>query len=168
MELDQYRSSDLEDMQKTFEEYRAPMNAKFYRTVTTRGSLPSLVPIRNIILSDLCEIRLRQLRQVFGTKYFMSSNRVLDPNEFSQDFIALFNKFETKQSLPPVRVREKSQIQTPSRSDPSSVSTLGQGSAFAQNLPILTDYIYQILSGDDLVALSIFFGYDHVPVRINF
>jgi hypothetical protein len=168
MELDQYRSSDLEDMQTTFVEYRAPVNAKFYRSLPVRGSQPSLVPIQNIILSDFAEITLHRLRQSFGTKYFVTQSRVPNPTDFSKSFFALFNKFETKQTLPPVKVREKSLIGKPSQSDPSSISVLGQGSAYAQNLPILTDYIYQILSGDDLVSLSIFFGYDHLPVVVDF
>lgn len=164
MELDQYPSGQLEDQQKLFQQYQAPPNAKFYRH--SMQGRPNLIPIRNIILSEWTSIVLNDLRIAYGSRSFSTQRQVPNPDDLSRDVFSLLTKFEGKQVLPPIHVRQRNLIGTPSQSDRRSISILGEGSPMALNIPILTDYIYEMLDGDNLVALSIFFGYDHIPVII--
>ena len=167
MELDLYNTNEVEDGPIRLD-YEPSSDATYY-PVSTNDSDVKILPIANIIFNDdHIEIVLYQLKRAFNSSTY-------DPTTVTQKNLhslnlklrEIFEKFQSHQAMKPIKVREDIVINNPSPDIPSIPSLVGLGSAAINIYPTLTDYLYTVIDGLDRLALSIYFGYNHIPVVVR-
>lgn len=157
MENDLYYRNLIDDDQKARDEYIVPYTAKYYRT---RDNIPGvkIVPLENVLLNtDLIQVTLYQLKSNIS-----KDKRML--HRLSPHLYKLYNNFQSNAIMDPVQVKEESVINEPSPNDPNNANVTGFGAPMINLFPISTDFLYKVLEGDELVAMSVFLEYDHLPI----
>lgn len=163
METDQFNRNAVEDREAPVD-YLAPINARHYPIL---GNDPNVViiPLRNILLDDSARITLYELSKNFDSPTFDPSKENLERlQQLDIDLRELYRSFKSQSPIRPIEVRSEVVISNPSPSDPTLPTSLGFGAPLINIYPISTDFLYKIIDGADRVALSIYFGYDHIPI----
>ena len=168
-ELDLYKLSDaVEDAPGVPEDYEPPANAKYYPPTKVTDEAIKLLPLKNLELTKPIRLALLELELAFGTKTYHSRNDTPERvNRLRLELRQLYQQFKDKRALKPIFVRTTILIEDPSPNDPTRPTLEGYGSPRVIQYPILTDYDYEIIDGQDRVALSFFFGFDHIPVLVR-
>ena len=167
MEIDLYNRNLLSDRYAPTE-YQPARTARYYPVKKSVRDV-RIIPLSNVLLdSDLMAIILRQLNKVFNNKkYDKSQNKSTNVNQLNPHLKKLYQNFLLKKVMDPVIVRQINVINDPSPNDPTLPSVVALGAPMVNLFPIDSTYIYQVISGDELVAFSYYFGYDHIPAMIR-
>ena len=159
MEYDMYTNTEPNNEVST-EVYRVPRHARYYKTHGTAPTV-AIIPIRNLIIDDRAKIALIQLKRALGTAKQVSPSKL---SGLRSGLRQLVSQLIAKRPIDPVIVRPSIFIDNPSPNDPTMPSIVGLGAPLITVYPIVTSYLYQIVAGHDQVALSMFFGYDYIPI----
>ena len=163
MEIDQFNRNAVEDREAPTD-YSSPSNAKYYRVSGTEPNI-EILPIRNILIDDGVRVILYQLNKAFGSSIYNPLNETLERlQQLDINLSELYRSFKSNLPLSPIEVRETVVINNPSPSYPDSPATVGLGAPLINKYPISTDFLYKVIEGNDKLALSIYFGYDHIPI----
>ena len=167
MEIDEYKVHQV-PARDAPTVYKPPKTARYYPIKSGPVDV-SIVPLRNILLdNDLIRIRLYQLRKAFNNDKYDQKNDLQGLKSLSNQFRNFYQDFKSKKKMNPVIVREAYIINNPSPSTPTQANILGLGAPLINKFPIETDYLYKVVDGNDLVALSVYFDYDHIPIITRF
>lgn len=149
--------------------YEAPTSATHYRTRLDIIGL-QVLPISHLLLDRKTRLTLKTLRKVFRNNHydFSSTSTSTLEDELDIDLQILLNLFKNNEIMDPVVVRSHVTINNPKPENPLFPDVFGFGAATNNDYPILTNFFYQIIEGSDRVALSIFFGYDFIPIIVRF
>ena len=164
MELDRYNRNILPDRDAPVE-YRPPHKATHY-PFNRRISDLKIVPIDNILLNtDQIEVTLHLLNKAFNSqRYHSSKDKPENINKLNPRLKILYQDFKAKKPMDPIIAREVNVMNDPSPNNFTLPSVVALGAPMPNLYPISTDYLYKVINGDELVALSVYFKYDHIPI----
>lgn len=162
MEFEYNDRNEIEDIGTRVDSI-LPSDATYYPIMQVADDI-SILPLNNLIINDDVKIAYYQLINIFGTKIYNPSHTMNGKmRELNPELQQLFDKFKSNAPLTPIEVREEVPINNPSPNYPNVPSVAGQGAPMVQ-YPLLTDYLYQSINGDNKIAMSIFFDYNYIPV----
>ena len=167
MEIDRYNRNILPDRDAPVE-YKPSHTAKSYPFNRRTPGL-KIVPISNILLNtDRIEVTLHQLNTAFNShRYNISRDKPENINKLNPRLKALYQDFKDNKPLDPIIAREVNVMNDPSPNNLTLPSIVALGAPMPNLFPVSTDYLYKVINGDELVALSVYFKYDHIPVLIR-
>lgn len=137
-------------------------NATYYKPLNIRDNV-SILPIEYLIIDDNVRIILNRLRNIFKTDKYYGDLGNSNIQNLKGKLRELFGDFKLNKAHKPIVVRSLVAINQPSVAYPTMPSVAGEGAPIVQ-YEILTDYLYQIIEGEAEIAMSLFFGYSHIPV----
>lgn len=157
---------EIDTYVQPIEQY-APINPKYYKTKKQKNAV--LIPISNILINFDIKKSLYELREKLSTEYIDLSTPKLRERllQLNANLRGLFVKFLNNMAIDPVNVQRAYEINEPSLTDHDRPSVLGLETVYLQHRLRDVDYLYYPSDGFDLIALSIYFKYDHVPVIIK-
>jgi hypothetical protein len=149
-------------------DYRLPSNAIYYNS-SSQSPDQSILPIDHIILNNHIEYVLRQLKKTFGSSnYNQKSITSQTIKKLNPNLKTLFDCFRMKKPVKPIQVRASVVVGRPNPYDPSYQNIAGFGTALINIYPTINDTLYTMINGSDQLALSIYFGYNHIPAIVQF
>ena len=133
-----------------------------------KSSLVQLMPMYNLLVDDDTQIIVDQIRAVFKTQHYVASTTTTERTmKLGPQLRRMFVKFLKQETVDPVEVTEAMAINEPSPTNVDKPSVMGLETVLIKQELRDTDYLYRPTMGFEQVALSIYFGYDHVPVIID-
>ena len=164
MEIDLYNRNIVPDRQAP-SEYNP---SHTYKSYPFNRRIPGLkiVPMTNILLNiNRIEVTLHQLKTAFNShRYNISADKPENINKLNPRLKALYHDFKANKPLDPIIVREVNVMNDPSPNNLTLPSIVALGAPMVNLFPISSDYLYKVINGDELVALSVYFKYDHIPI----
>lgn len=153
-------------LQPSREEYN-PIRPRYYNIKKNKQEV-NLLPITNLVISYDIEFIVDELRQQLKSQYFdlstITSDKII---RLRPKLRNLLIKFMKNEPIEPIRVIQELNINEPSLLNPDRPSVLGLETALLQHPLRYVDHIYRPIEGDDRIAMSIFFKYDHIPITIT-
>jgi hypothetical protein len=124
---------------------------------------PMILPINLLLVNYKSKAILDELQYKLKTTYF-------DPDKIKREQIMrlgphlrdLFAQFVKHKEIEPIHVIRDTAVNPPSRQNINRPDVFG---VFTEDVPQLEDkdYLYLPIDGTEQIALSIYFGYDHIP-----
>lgn len=150
------------------ETYKLPKSFRIY-SFNYRNQNIKVLPINNVLVDDDVEYYLDRLNNTLGTNRFdplkITSDQVMKlPSNIRGDFIGILKG----DILPPIRVSPDISINEPSLFTPEQSSVLGIDRYEAAQPNRIIDKLYKPINNQKLLALSIYFNCDHVPVIVEY
>lgn len=144
-----------------------PHNPHHYQFQPNRH-LVTLIPIGNILLTTDVKMILWSLQdQLQSSTYtrLLTQETILRlrPTTLRQVMIKMINR----EPLPPIKVVKEYELNHPSPINVNRPSAMGLDTVYIKQTLREDDYLYTPQNHEDLMALSIYFGYDYVPVVIE-
>lgn len=155
------RSAITEEVART--EPPIPSDATYYQALPVDDDI-HVLSIDSLIINDNVKIAYNQLKNTFGSQQYNANDiRKEAITQLDPKLRELFDLFKSNKPILPIEVRTLVSISNPSPNYPDVPSQVGIGAPMVQ-YEISTDYLYQLINGEKRVALSIFFGYNYIPV----
>lgn len=130
----------------------------------------TLLPIRNIMINYDVKKYLQELRECLHSEYFdpyipKIRERLIRLNPTMR--ILFIKIIYNRTNIEPINVQRTYEINDPSLIDHNRPSVLGLETAYLTHQLRDIDYLYTPIDKFQLIALSLFFKYDHIPAIIH-
>jgi hypothetical protein len=137
-------------------------NPSSYVYKTSRNQTVTLIPLNHIIGGDVVAFKLWSLQQSLQSLTYkkISQDRLL---RLDPPIRRLMIHFINNEPLDPVKVITALELNQPSPINRDHPSNMGLDTMYIKQELQTNDYLYRPLNNEDLVALSIFFGYTYLP-----
>lgn len=158
---------DMDDFIRQKKEY-LPSTAEYYKIEPKYKKQVNIIPLSNLLIDYKIESIINILRKTLGSEYFdsksINTQKVLRLND---KLTHLMIKFMNDQPINPVQVIEVTEINDPSPTNPNRPSVVGLDTVLIKQELGYNDYLYEPIDNPEIVALSVYFKYDYLPVVIT-
>lgn len=158
---------DMDDFIRQKNEY-LPSTARYYKTEPKYRKQINIIPINNLLIDYKIESIINTLRGTLGSNYFdlksINTQKVLRLNN---KLTHLMIKFMNNQTIDPIHVIEVTEINESSPTNPNRPSVVGLDTVLIKQDLRYSDYLYEPIDNPEIVALSIYFECNYLPVIIT-
>jgi hypothetical protein len=154
------RDMDLPESKNTF----IPDDARFYRPAKSNRKI-TLLPIDNLLVGYQIHAIVESLQKSLNSD--PTEIRTVDILRLSSKLGSLARRFLKGEPIEPIKVVIDSVINRPSPTGQDRPSFAGLDMPYIKQELGDNDYLYRPITGEEAVALSIYFKYNYIPSIIT-
>jgi hypothetical protein len=143
-----------------------PHNARYYTPKKSKKNV-IMIPISDLSLDESILELLSAIRKVLGSDYFdlshITSTKILG---LGTQLSKLFLEFMERREFEPITIIKETNVNETSPINPNRPSVIGLETVLIKQELRYSDAIYRPLDHPELIVLSIYFKYSHIPAIV--